>query len=382
MKRQMTIRIAIECRALVGPRAGIGRYLYRLLEEFANRQDDVVFYLYAPGSIMIPKTCIDNPRFIVRVVNFRATLLWLHTIVPIWLKQDKIDIFFGPNYASPFIKLYNYRSVITIHDAVYARYPKTMLLKTRLHNRFLVPLYSRHADLLLTDSYFSARELREVLNVPPTKLKIVHLAGNNNADTQKKSLNSTAVLTTSKQTRITGSYILTVGTVEPRKNIESIVAAYAMLPPTVRHKYSIVIVGRTLWGDLDPQQWFEKYEITGHAFHFNDVDDAELQCLFSQASLFVFASLYEGFGLPVVEAMSCGVPVICSYTSSLAEAAGGAALLCDPKSTKDLSQKIDLVLKDDNLKDTLVKLGTSRAKDLSWARTAEETLTYILSNEK
>lgn len=381
MVRRMSKRVAIECRALVGPRAGIGRYLYRLLEEFAGRKDDVTYYLYAPRLIEVPEVCLADPRFVVRMVHFRPALLWLHAVVPLWIAQDRIDVFFGPNYAAPLLRLHDYRSVITIHDAVYARFPETMLLKTLLHNRFMLPLYCRHADLLLTDSHFSAQELHEIIGIEDDKLRVVHLAGNNHVDMPTDSTVTVGQPDVAAQSRIAGSYILTVGTVEPRKNMESVVAAYAMLPTALREAYSIVIIGRTLWGGLNPQQWFEEYGVTGHAFHFDDVSDGELQGFFSQASLFVFASLYEGFGLPVVEAMSCGVPVICSYTSSLAEAAGGAALLCDPTSPQDLSTKVELVLQDIALKDTLIELGTRRVTDLTWARTARATLHCILGEE-
>ena len=379
----MSKRVAIECRALVGPRAGNGRYLYRLLEEFANRKDDVIYHLYAPRQIDIPEVCLVDPRFVVRMGHFRQALLWLHAVVPVWIAQDRIDVFFGPNYAGPLLRFHDYRSVITIHDVVYARFPETMLLKTLLHNQFMIPLYSRYADLVLTDSNFSAQEMMKVIGVEKDKLRVVHLAGNNH--TSMRTIGSSVAVEQPEsivQARVKGSYILTVGTVEPRKNIESVVAAYAMLPPTLREVYSIVIVGRTLWGGLNPQQWFEEYGVTGHAYHFDDVSDKELQEIFSEASLFVFASLYEGFGLPVVEAMSCGVPVICSYTSSLAEAAGGAALLCDPNSLRDLSTKIELILLDARLRDTLSELGTRRVTDLTWARTAEATLHCILDEER
>ncbi len=379
----MSKRVAIECRALVGPRAGNGRYLYRLLEEFADRKDDVIYYLYAPRPIDIPEVCLVDPRFVVRMGHFRQALLWLHAVVPVWIAQDRIDVFFGPNYAAPLLRFHDYRSVITIHDVVYARFPETMLLKTLLHNQFMIPLYSRDADLLLTDSNFSAQEMMKVIGVEQDKLSVVHLAGNNHASMRTTESSVEVEWPESiVRTRVKGSYILTVGTIEPRKNIESIVVAYAMLPPKLRETYSIVIVGRTLWGGLTPQQWFEDYGIKGHAFYFDDVNDEELLGIFSEASLFVFASLYEGFGLPIVEAMSCGVPVICSYTSSLAEVAGGAALLCDPRSPQDLSTKIGLVLQDARLRDTLAALGTRRVTDLTWARTAEATLQCILGEER
>ncbi len=378
----MSRRVAIECRALVGPRAGIGRYLYRLLEEFADRKEDVTYYLYAPRPIEVPERCLADPRFVVRMVHFRPALLWLHVVVPLWIAQDRIDFFFGPNYAAPLLRLHGYRSVITIHDAVYARFPETMLLKTLLHNRFMIPLYCRNADLLLTDSHFSAQELREIIGVDDDKLRVVHLAGDNHFGMLADSAPAVGQAGATAQTRVIGRYILTVGTVEPRKNMESVVAAYAMLPAALRDAYSLVIVGRALWGGLNPQEWFEKYGVTGNAIHFDDVSDRELQGFFSQATVFVFPSLYEGFGLPVVEAMSCGVPVICSYTSSLAEVAGDAALLCDPTSSRDLSTKVELVLQDASLRDTLTALGARRVAELTWARTAAETLRWVLGDDR
>ena len=363
-------RIAIDCRALVRTRAGIGRYLYRLLEELALRSDDHEYYLYAPGAVELPPACLADERFTVRVRRFRIAILWLHAVVPFWIKRDQIDVFFGPNYATPIVSLHPHRRVITIHDMVYARFPETMLWKTRLHNRLMIPVYAAVSDLVITDSHFSAKELIEITSLTEHKLRVIHLG----ADERRAGQPFRAEMRTSQ-------YLLAVGTVEPRKNLERLTRAYASLSDALRAQYKLVIVGRSLWGGLNPTSWFQQQGLIGQAIFLDDVGDEELLTIYEHAALFVYPSLYEGFGLPIVEAMAHGVPVLCSYTSSLYEVADGAAIFCNPLSVPDIAAKIGIILEDTDLQLKLARLGRERAQELTWDKTAQQTLQAVLGDD-
>lgn len=363
-------RIAIDCRPLIGQRAGIGRYLYKILEQFALRDDDVVYFLYAPRSIDIPEPCKNNERFIIRTINFRPAILWLYTIVPFWILIDQIDVFWGPNYAVPIFQLSEYRSVITVHDMVYAKYPETMLLKTKLHNRFMIPLYLKNSDLIITDSQFSKQEILKHLDFDPIKIKIVYLAADQND----------GVHTDLPDSLRDQDFILYVGTIEPRKNIDMMVNVYSQLDQHLKRQYRLVIVGRRGWGRVDVIALFDKYQVTDTAIYLDFVDDEILSILYKKATVFLFPSLYEGFGLPVLEAMSHETPVLISYNSSLGELFSRGGLLCDPRDKNDILDKLDILLRDESLRIHLSRIGKEHSNKFSWEYTADSTFEYFSTN--
>lgn len=359
-------RIAIDCRPLIGHRSGIGRYLYELLREFANREDAVEFYLYSPADIELPPECIKDGRFRVRTAHFRPTILWLHCVVPIWLIRDKVDVFWGPNYALPLFSIRKRRNVVTIHDGTFSRYPETMHWLTRMHNRRMLPWYSRKADLILTDSYFSKDELAMCLHVDD-KVRAVYLAAQRPEDWGEP-----------EPIVVDKPFVLAVGTVEPRKNFESLISAFLQLPIKLRDQYCLVIAGGKGWGKVDLGVRDNPPVTSVHVMVTGRVTDAQLSYLYSRAELVAVPSIYEGFGLPVLEAMSFGKPVVCSYNSSVGEVADTAALFFDPFSIDDMSRKLELVLSDDALLKDLSTRSRLRVSSFNWANTADQTLAYIL----
>lgn len=363
------IRIAVDCRPLVGHRSGIGRYLYEILRELAARDDDVEYYLYAPGEIDLPEQCRRDPRYRVRLRRFRPGILWLHLAVPIWLVQDKVDVFWGPNYALPLVSTRKVRYVLTIHDTTFARFPETMYWVTRLHNQLMVPLYSKKANVILTDSFFSQNELKEILALE-RKVKVVYLAA--------KSQEEWPSFETIDMDR---PFILTVGTIEPRKNLIRLITAFSKLPRQVKDTYSLVIVGADGWGNVDLNHYIEECGLKENVLPLGRVTDGQLAYLYSQAKLVIMPSLYEGFGLPVLEAMSFVRPVLCSYSSSVGEIGAGAALLFDPLSITDITFKMALALQNNELLEELGFRSREHVRKFSWGKAAEETLSYLIGGD-
>lgn len=359
-------RIAIDCRPLIGHRSGIGRYLYELLNQFARREDSVQFFLLAPAEIDIPDACKYNNRFMVKIHHMRPGILWLHTVVPWFIHKEHIDVFWGPNYAMPLIKKSDCRYVITIHDATYARYPETMYWVTRIHNQWMLPIYSYLSDCVITDSHFSRKELLEVLQLSDGHVYTVHLSA---SPPRVKPL---------EQFPMESPFILAVGTIEPRKNFKRLVAAYAQLPAYLKKEYHLVLAGAIGWGGLNPDDWFKEYKLEGNATYLGKVDEHQLATLYSKATLFVFPSLYEGFGLPILEAMSFGCPILCSRSSSLIEVADNAALFFDPTSVTDISCVLNRVLEDAGLRSELSIAGQKRSSEFSWGEAATMTLDLLI----
>ncbi len=181
------------------------------------------------------------------------------------------------------------------------------------------------------------------------------------------------VAKTKKQYKLPGDFLLFVGSLEPRKNIDVLVEALLQLPADI----PLVLTGWNGWGE---KQWHDKIATTrlkNRVYVLGHVPDHDLSALYSGAAALVYPSLYEGFGLPIVEAMACGCPVICSNAASMPEVAGDAAMLIDPARADDLAGAITTVLEDDQIRQTLIRKGLARAASFSWAETARQTMTVF-----
>lgn len=369
------IRVGVDCRPLIGKRTGIGRYTFEILRQFALQPDDgVMYYLYAPGDIEIPQECAqESNRFMLRITRFRPKIAWLHSILPVNLLRDRIDVFWGPNYAAPLLRLRRYHTVLTIHDATFMRFPETMQFITKIHNKWFLPLYVHFADRIITDSEFSMQELQNGLLPQGKRSNVVYLGATQFQEQNKdESHNSMGHLLPMNR------YILMVGTVEPRKNMESVVAAYSMFPPSLRNSVGLVIVGRIGWGGLNPADWFEKYNVTESSRYLPDADDSLLGSLYSGADLFVFPSKYEGFGLPIIEAMKAGAPVACSNIPVFKEVAGDAAVYFNPAEVADIASVLISLLENRDLRIEMQKRGYSCAGGYTWREAADATKHILL----
>jgi glycosyltransferase involved in cell wall biosynthesis len=174
--------------------------------------------------------------------------------------------------------------------------------------------------------------------------------------------------------KVDGEYILFVGTLEPRKNLPRLLQAYALLSKTIRDKHPLVIVGGKGWGKDNIYSIIEQLSISKHVKVLGYLSDEELASVYHQSHLFVMPSLYEGFGLPLLEAMSMGVPVVTSNISSLPEIVGDNAVIVDPNNVESIKDGIEKVLIDNELRNQLSKAGLDRAKLFSWKGAAKETL--------
>ena len=256
---------------------------------------------------------------------------------------------------------------------VYTIYDNSLLKYKNEHPRERVWFFNLffkkrlpHATHIITISEFIKNELTDELGIAPNKITAIPLA----ADPFFYPRQKVAIDETLNKHRWPQEYILYVGTLEPRKNLSVLIKALSM----TKTKIALILAGWKGWGD---KKWLDDINVYGlqDRVIFTDyVHEETLACLYSGASAFIYPSLYEGFGLPVLEAMACGCPVICSHVASLPEVAGDAALFIDPIDPVDLAHKIDQVLEDTALRTILVEKGLQRAKVFSWQKTAAQTL--------
>ncbi|MDE1952908.1 MAG: glycosyltransferase family 4 protein [Betaproteobacteria bacterium] len=277
-------------------------------------------------------------------------------------------IYHEPNYVPV---SYPGRMVITVHDLSHIRYPQFHPPeRVSFLNRHL-PAALQRADRVLTDSHFVAQEIMDVFGTPAGKIAVTHLG----ADVASRSRSEEEEAATLQQFKLRQSgFVLSVATLEPRKNLERLIDGYAALPDALRRDYPLVLVGGGGWKNTSLLSRFEELEARGEAIRTGYLPRNQVLDLYASAALFAYPSLYEGFGLPVLEAFASGVPVLTSNISSLPEISGGAALEVDPLSVGAIAEGLRALLDDTALRRRHASLGIERAKAFSWKHCAEQTL--------
>lgn len=348
---------------------GIGRYAVQLLDALAALPE-------APEIVLLTTEREDHhglwARFARRPLGCRL-LPELITRGNLALSaaaaELKLDLIHDPNGVAPFLgPAAGARRVVTIHDAVPFRFPERHNHLDNWRFRLMLPAAARRADAVLTDSASSAADLRQFLSLPQSKVRPVLLG----ADPRFAPAPPRVVAATLERYGIRSPYLLYVGGVNGRKNLEGLVSAFAAAR-AAHLDLSLVIGGARQWRSEGLERRVRRLGVAEQIHFTGYLPDDDLPALYSGAAAFVFPSLYEGFGLPVLEAMACGAPVITSSVSSLPEVAGDAALLVDPQNSAAIAIAIRRVLEERGLAASLSARGLARAARFTWATAARET---------
>jgi glycosyltransferase involved in cell wall biosynthesis len=360
------MRIAVDARPLATPLTGIGRYTRALLEAMITRGHQWFLYSDRPLHITLP----EDPRLRIRHGDAKggtpASLRWTQWRYPRWAVQDDVDLFWSPRHHLPLLLNKRIAQVVTIHDVVWRQFPETMRPRNLLLERALMGPSIRTADHVICVSRFTASEVSRYYPSAIGKCRVIHEAAEENVTLDRLPIG------------MPERYLLFVGTLEPRKNLPRLLRAYARLkgdeavPP-------LVIVGGGGWGGEDLPGLVAELELADRVKLCGHVADGELQALYAGASCLLMPSLYEGFGLPVLEAMQHGVPIIASSTSSLPEVAGDAGMLVNPYSEDEIANAIRRLVHEQGLHAELSQRASARSRQFSWQRAAEETLALFAS---
>ena len=259
--------------------------------------------------------------------------------------------------------------VTTIHDISFERYPRFFRRRTLARLRVTVPWAARHSAAVVTSSHFSRSDLVERYGVQPDTVFVTHLA----AEPHFRHVPPEASEAVMAELGVPSGSILCVGNLQPRKNIPRLFEAYHLLLARGADVPDLVVVGRRAWLEHEVFRTVERRSLTERVHFTGFVPDEALPALYSSAAAFVYPSLFEGFGLPILEAFACGTPTITSDAASMPEVAGNAAILVDPLSVEDIAVAIERVVGDTTLRDELVARGYERARQFSWDRTAAGT---------
>lgn len=257
--------------------------------------------------------------------------------------------------------------VTTIHDISFEHFPALFTRAARLRMQLTIPWSARHSAAVITGSDFSRQDLIATYGLDPERVRVTPYA----ADPRFIRLPAEEIDRRLARFAIPSGYLLCVGNLQPRKNLGRLIEAYAGLPDEVRPP--LVIVGQAAWKYHDIFEAIRRHGLVDAVYFTGFVRTHELVALYGGAAAFAYPSLYEGFGLPVLEALACGVPTLASNRSSVPEVAADAALLVDPDSVEAIRAGIELLLRDNRLRSSLALKGPRRAAQFSWVRCAEET---------
>jgi glycosyltransferase involved in cell wall biosynthesis len=377
-----TLRIGIDISTLLnhGPYIGAGRYIFNLVKSLLETDKKNTYVL--TGRCILAD-CFDTVnklkkesagrRVELKIFNTTQKKLDLQNrfgFPPLELSGLRVDILHCPDYLVP--PTLNKNIILTIHDLAFLRFPEfnfSWFVKKYTRE---VSRNARRAKIVIADSISTKNDITRFFKIKPEKVGVVYLAADrifNRLPENKKDKNFL------KKYGIDKKYILSVGTIEPRKNFITLIRAFnSIRKENPDFNYKLVIVGRTGWkseptyAERENSRYSEDITFTGR------VPDEDLVQIYNQAELFVYPSLFEGFGLPPLEAMSCGLPVIASDTSSLREVVGDGGILVKAGDEHELANMILNVLKNKNLKETLGEKSLTRARKFSWANTAKKTI--------
>jgi glycosyltransferase involved in cell wall biosynthesis len=362
------MRIAFDGTTLRPGRTGVGYYTEHLLEHLAREAagDELIVVSNRPVDTTKPL----SPS--VRVVSCGSRtprMVWMQTVAPRVLRDLQPSVVHFTNGMIPIAS--PVPTVVTIHDMSLTMYPRYHPLRRVLLNRPFVDLAARRAAAIITVSQSAKRDIVRIYGLPSERVHVVHEAA---APSFRPIANRAEIARVRQRYRLAERFILYVGTIEPRKNLPRLIEAFA-----ARHKrgdlpHQLVCAGPYGWLSRDIEQRIERLQVTDAIRFTGYVPFDDLPALYTLADMFVFPSLYEGFGLPVIEAMACGTPVITGSVPALTEIGGGAIEHVEDLQVETLGDAMVALGRDGNRRRHLSLLGLARARTFSWERAARETL--------
>lgn len=376
------MKIGLDCSgALLGERTGVGNYSHQLI--FAlSRIDKVNEYVLYPffysiflgsaNNINLPRK--DNFRIAFESTPYLLSKFLMIRAVPSFIKEKMlgdIDVVHSMNFSIPKFRTKKKKLVATIYDLTVMTHPEC-------HRKANVDFClkgikdaARYADQIIAISEHTKNDLMHYMKVPEERITVTYLA----AGSDYYQISDPVILnSTAKKYKLPDNYILFIGSLEPRKNIRTLLKAYSNLPNKFQKEFFLVIAGGKGWLNSDIPSLVQELNISDKVKFAGYIEKQDINAVYSQAAVFVYPSLYEGFGLPILEAMACGTPVITSNTSSMPEVAGDAARLITPTDIDELTGALEDTLKNESLRQDMRQKGLRQASLFSWEKCAKETL--------
>ncbi len=366
------MKIAVMLRALEIDQ-GISIYSINLMKSLLriDRENSYYFLYSNPERV---GSFGRHPNLHEIVVPTKSKLLWDQMGVPKAIREIKADVVFSTKFSVPLAG--KARSMLVLHGSEWYVHPEFYSKLDILYNRIMFPVYCRKASAISSVSKTSADDIVKLVKIAPEKIHVIHSAISDHFRPVHEANELSRCRT---RYNLPDRYILFVGKIYPGKNFGNIVRAFKQVKERGHDDLKLVSVGDMRW-DYQPEiELVRKLGLENDIVFTGWVDQEDLPAIYSLAALFLFPSFYEGFGIPILEAMACECPVVTAGTGACPEIAGPAALFADPVEPDDIANKVLNVLEDGELRSRLVQLGTRRASEFSWDRAAEQTLEVFRS---
>jgi glycosyltransferase involved in cell wall biosynthesis len=358
--------------AIPQAKSGVGFYVLNLLKALSEVDRNDTYYVYTKKEdrLLVEH---DPAHFNIIPCSTNNRLLrlgWEQMFLPHYISRDKLDVFHSPHYTIPLRS--KAPTVSTFHDMTFFSHPEVHEKSKVLFFRQMIPLAAERADAIIAVSQSTKKDMVRFLDLPESKIHVVYegidseeyrpLAQDERMDNIKR------------QYKLPEEFVLFVGTLEPRKNIDGAIRAFKQVTEETGKKFGLVVTGGKGWNYHSIFNLVQELDIEDDVRFTGYVPEEDLPYLFNAATVFAYPSFYEGFGIPPLEAMACGTPVVASNVSSVPEVVGDAGLLVDPSKDEEIAGAILRILTDPDLRSELSAKGLERTKLFSWQKAAKETL--------
>lgn len=355
------MKIGINCRILISKNLeGVHRYIYETTLQMAKTHPEDEFYLFFDRKVDVDFGFPTNIKSIIVPWHARHPILWFwwfELMLPIYLWWYKIDVFYsGDGYMSLRTKT---PTLMVIHDLAYVHYPEQIKASSLWHYKRFVPKYLKQAASLVTVSHYVKKDIHNQFEIPLSKIKV---AGNAVDIIPKidSSLNAPLVLAVIQEK----PYFLYIGAIHPRKNLDNIIKGFLIF--NKENQYNLVLAGRMAWKTNEIEKTIKE---SPNVLYLGMVSENEKYTLIKNAIAITYVSLFEGFGIPILEAMHVGTAVITSDVTSMPEVAGDAALKVNPNQPEEIAKAMESLAYDDDFRQELIQKGYIRCSDFSWETT-------------
>ncbi|KPU43695.1 spore coat protein SA [Oxobacter pfennigii] len=349
-------------------KAGVGHYGYNLMKSLINKisqYDNIDITFFLQQDINIESQAV---KYYKKFISPSERMLNEQFLFPLKLKMNDYDLVHYIDYSSSIIN-FNQRFLTTIHDLTFLKYPETFPAKNRKLKTFLTPYSIKRSEKIITISENTKSDIINFFPEAQGKIKVIYPGKGD----YRRVENFSIIEKVKIKYNLPDNYILFVGTMEPRKNISRLIEAFEIIY-SHNKDISLVLLGGKGWLYKEIFNKIEYSKAKSNIRYIGYAAQADMPAIYSGSNMLVYPSLYEGFGLPPLEAMSCGVPVIVSDTSSLPEVVGDAGLYIDPYNVESISERINNFLIDSNLREECIRKGLLRADKFNWDSTAEQII--------
>ena len=364
------MRIGIDFHVADGIYQGVRTYLANIIEEMMRVENELTYYIYMkkPNEFVHEKTYCA--KYSIRKLPSTSGRFNLLMGFPAYAIRDSLSLFHGQYVLPLFLPC---RSVLTIHDILFESNPEFFPKFHRRLLKFFVPISAKRSHRIISVSEFTRKQIIKYYNIPPEKITVIHEGASRQFGPIK---NKDFIYSQLTRYGIRKKYVLFVGRIEPRKNVTGLLEAFNHMRRRDKRDLCLVIVGNQdrIFQSTELTTSIKDMQVNSDVIFTGGVSEEDLSVLYNGAEVLAYPAFAEGFGLPVLEAMACGTPVVTSNTTSLPEIAGDAALLVNPYSAREIGECLERVLRDSELRRELSRKGLQRAKKFRWREASQKTI--------